>query len=94
MRLTHHHFVVDQARGTQHHEHRVTVGLDLGALMWLQRVLHGQVVQTERLLHLAQQRQVWLVQPSQTKVPGSASALAMPSNSTSPTFCLRDRPRS
>ena len=38
----------------QHDEHHVAVLLDLGPLVALARILHGQLVQAEFLLHLRQ----------------------------------------
>ena len=60
--LPHHHLFPDQLRGIEHHEDRIAVGFQLGPLVGVQGVLHGQVVQPERLLDLAQQRQVRFVQ--------------------------------
>src|SRR4051794_21621166 len=62
MRLAELNLAVDELSGAQRDEDRVAVDLELGALMGVVRVLDGEIVQAETLLHGAQQILVRLVQ--------------------------------
>jgi hypothetical protein len=54
MRFAKPYFVIDELRRLNHDENRVCVGLELRALMGVQRILDGKVVQGELFLDLAQ----------------------------------------
>src|SRR5262245_29993345 len=62
-----------QQRGRAHHDkQRVSIDFELRSLMGAQRVLDGEVMQSEALLHHAQQRLIWLVQtdPDEAAIGG------------------------
>lgn len=54
--------LIDHLRGGHHHEQRIAVGLDLGPLVRVARILDGQVVQAEFLLQFQQHIIVGVVQ--------------------------------
>ena len=55
------HFIVHELGRLDDDEQRVRVGLQLGPLVGVQRVLDGKLVEGELLLHLPQQRGIRLV---------------------------------
>jgi hypothetical protein len=74
MGLTERDPALDELRRSRHDEQAISILFDLGPLVGLAGVLDGEIVQVELLLHVAEQRQIRLVQPD----PDYVSRLAAP----------------